>query len=103
MKIIPTQNFLLVRMHDVPSDSNIELPEGLKREPYGEVILAGPDCKMCKVGDFVLFRPDNFVCGFEEHTDPRFIIPEPAVFAFCDPEATQSGVTELKVLKTPAE
>lgn len=103
MKITPTYNYLLVRMHDVPSKSGIKLPQGLQRQPYGEVVEAGPDCKVCKVGDLILFRPDNYVAGFDQGGDERFVIPEPAVFAFCDPVISQSGHTEPKILKTPED
>ncbi len=103
MQIIPQQNYLLIRVHDAPSDSSIELPSGLQREPYGEVILAGPDCIFVQPGDKILYMPSALLVGFDQHTDPRFIISEGSVFAKCDPEATQDGHTELKIVKNPAE
>ena len=103
MRVIPTYNFLLIRMHDIGTDSDIELPEGFRREPYGEVLEAGPDCKVCQVGDLVLFLPQNMIAAFDKGHDERFIIPEPAVFAKCDPRVTQAGVEELKILKNPPE
>lgn len=103
MKLTPTYNYLLIRVHNVPTDSPIELPETAQQEPYGEVIAAGPDCKVCKVGDKVVYRPDNLVCGFDQGKDERFIIPEPAVFAFIEPGVNQEGYSEPKILKNPPE
>lgn len=103
MKVIPTQYFLLIRMHDVPSDSTVQLPEGLKREPYGEVIAHGPQCTFCTTGDFVLFLPNEYMAGFDQGHDERFIIAESCVFAKCDPEMTQDGAIKTKTEKNPAE
>lgn len=103
MKIIPQQNYLLVRLYDEPSDSSVVLPEGLAREPYGKIVLAGPDCKFCKEGDNILFMRSALLTGFDQGHDERFIISEGSVYAKCDPEATQDGHTELKILKNPAE
>jgi hypothetical protein len=103
MKITPTYNYLLIRVHNMPTGSEIELPESAQREPYGEVILTGPDCKVCKVGDKVLYLPANLVAGFDQHKDERFIIPEPAVFGFIDPDMNQDGYPEPKILKNPQE
>lgn len=83
MNIIPCTNHLLVRMHDVPTgDGKIIRPDSSDPiTPYGEVIAAGPDCKFVEAGELVFFRPDNMTAGFDPHGDPRFIVPEPAVFA----------------------
>lgn len=78
MKLIPTQYYLLIRIRDVAADSKVVLPEGVHRQPHGEVIDTGPDCKFCKVGDRVLFMLNN-VLRFE-HTEDA-IIAEGAVFA----------------------
>ena len=102
MKIIPTQNYILVRMHDISSDSDIQLPEGLQREPYGEVVLCGPECKFTKPGQTVLFHPLSII-GFDKGGDARYIVSEGSVFAICDPEVTQDGHTELKIVKNSPE
>ena len=94
MKIIPTQRYLLVCLHDQPSDTKIALPDGAERECYGEVLLAGPDCQFVKSGDLVLFMPQTTVIGFDRGTtEERYIVSEGSIFATCDPEATQSDAT----------
>lgn len=103
MQIIPQQNYLLIRVHDVPSDSAVALPEGIQREPYGEVIAHGSDCKFCMTGDFVLYMPSALLTGFDQFGDQRFIISEGSVFAKCDPATNQAGLSEPKILKNPAE
>lgn len=78
MKLIPQQYYLLIQIRDVASDSKVLLPEGVQRQPHGEVIAVGPDCKFCKVGDRVMFMLNN-VIRFEHTQDA--IIAEGAVFA----------------------
>lgn len=78
MKIQPTQNNLLVEMHDVQTDSKIHLPDSAKRFPHGLVIAKGPDCKFCNVDDRVLFLPDNLL-GFETTEGPKYILNEGSV------------------------
>lgn len=78
MKLIPQQYYLLIQIRDVAADSKIQLPEGVLRQPHGEVIAVGPDCKFCKVGDRIMFMLQN-VIRFE-HTEDA-IIAEGAVFA----------------------
>ena len=99
MKIIPQQNYLLGVVKDLPSDSGVLLPEGMQREPYGLILEVGPDCKFVKKGDKILF----FVSSVMKFDEDRFVIAEGCVFALCDPEATQDGHTELKIVKNPAE
>jgi NADPH:quinone reductase-like Zn-dependent oxidoreductase len=81
----------------------IKLPDGLNIEPYGEVIAVGPDCKIVKVGDFVMFVPQAYIAGFDQGADERFIISEGSVFAFVDPNMSQEGVVEPKIVKNSAE
>ena len=83
MQIIPTQNYILVRIHDAAAPvSGLVLPEGSsERQPYGEVIAVGPDCKLCTPGESVLFLPGNLLAGFDQGNDAKFILPEGAVFA----------------------
>lgn len=78
MKLIPQQYYLLIRIRDIAADSKIALPEGVLRQPHGEVIAVGPDCKFCHVGDKVMFMLNNLVRF--EHTEDA-IIAEGAVFA----------------------
>lgn len=99
MKIIPQQNYILGVIRDLPSTAGIELPSGMQREPYGFVLEVGPDCKFVKKGQNVLFFPSSII-RFDED---RFVISEGSVFAFCDPETTQDGHTELKIVKNPPE
>jgi hypothetical protein len=87
MKIQPTQTFLLVRMHEMNDTKKlVALPDNNSIVvPYGEVISVGPDCKS-KPGDFVPFLPSNMIAGFDQHNDPKFIVPESAVFGYYIPE-----------------
>lgn len=85
MTIIPTQAFLLIRVHNVPDQGTILTPDATKL-PYGEVLAAGPKCEFCAVGDSVLFRPENYVAGFDQGQDEKFIIPEAAVFGKVSPD-----------------
>lgn len=80
--IYPTQNFLLVRMKNLKEpEGGLILPQASEpMHPYGEVIARGPHCKICDVGDNVLFLPNNMVAGFDEGPDAKFIIAETAVF-----------------------
>lgn len=72
-------------------------------EPYGEVIAVGPDCKIVKVGDKVLFVPEAYVAGFDRGSDERFIISEGSVFALVELDVNQDGSIEPKIVKTPPE
>jgi NADPH:quinone reductase-like Zn-dependent oxidoreductase len=103
MKITPTSNFCLVRMRDLYTQNLIKLLEGVKIEPYGEVVAVGPDCKTVKVGDRVLFVPEAYVAGFDQGNDERFIISEGSVFGFIDLDVNQDGSREPKIVKTPPE
>jgi len=103
MKITPTTNFCLVRMRDLYTHNAIKLLEGVKIEPYGEVVATGPDCKTAKVGDKVLFVPEAYVAGFDQGNDERFIISEGSIFAFVELDMNQEGVAEPKIVKTPPE
>lgn len=96
MKIKPLTYFLLVRMHDVGEQSKLHLPEGATITPYGEVIATGPDCKNIKVGDKILFLPENFISGFDKGGDERFVIPESAVFGLIDTEEDQDGTPTIQ-------
>lgn len=78
MKIKPTFSFLLVQLSDVPTKSNIILPDGQKRMPYGEVIDLGPDCKTFKLSDRIICLPDNLL-GFEDSRGPVYLVNESAV------------------------
>lgn len=100
MKITPTQKFLLVRMDDAAQLDQIGLPEGTYAEPYGDVILCGPDCTFIKVGDKVAFNPQNIIAGFDKGGDERMIIPESAVIAYIDPEHDQVGQKRFSVVES---
>lgn len=103
MKITPTTNYCLVRMRDRYTNNVVKLLEGVKIEPYGEVVAVGPDCKIVKVGDNVLFVPEAYIAGFDQGADERFIISEGSVFGFIDLNVNQDGVAEPKIVKTPPE
>ena len=82
-------------MHDVGEQSKLHLPEGASITPYGEVIAIGSDCKSIKVGDKVLFLPENYIAAFDKGGDERFVIPESSVFAIIDPEKDQDGTSAI--------
>lgn len=69
MKIQPSNKHLLIRIVDLThSDAGIVLPDGVRPNPYGEVIAIGPDVKEFYVGDKVLFLP-NGIIGFNQTDD----------------------------------
>lgn len=81
MTIQPAQNYLLIRMQDLKTDSRLVLPETSgPLHPHGKVLLVGPFCEFTKEGDLVLFLPQNLIMGFNEQTSSEcFLLPETAV------------------------
>ena len=101
MKLIPLKGYLVIRMQNVKPEGGIELPEGTELEPYGVIVVQPDPTSQFKVGDKVIFRPDNIIAGFDKGGDERFIIPQSCIYAFCDPDSTQDGAEKLTVLPTP--
>lgn len=80
MKLQPTQNYVLIRIHDQARDSSIILPEGTQFKPYGEVVAFGPDVTAdIDAGDKVHFIPSALI-GYDE-TEKLCFIAEPSILA----------------------
>lgn len=64
MQAIPLRDYIICRHKDgkQPDKPIIIVPEtAAKLAPYGEVLVVGPDCKLTKVGDNVLYLPGNAI------------------------------------------
>lgn len=83
MTIQPTYSNVLVEMHDAKTTTDLILPQSAKAIlPYGLVIACGPDCKIVKFGQKVLF---NFGLGQPYGTHPndkKLLINEGLIEAF---------------------
>lgn len=83
----PTQNYVLIRLHEGAKPEGVLLPEHLQVKPYGEVLAVGPDCSTrrigngqhynLQIGDRVHFLPSSLI-GYDESERTCFIA-EPSI------------------------
>lgn len=93
MTIQPTRKHIVVEFHDARTSSiaGLELPDGVKTEPYAVAIRCGPAVTVCKPGDRVAFLPNCGPIKMDEHQPDGsrksvFIIHEDVIFGIFEGE-----------------
>ncbi len=87
MKLQPTQNYVLIKLHETSRDSDILLPEGTQFKPYGEVVAVGPDCSYSKEDGIKAIQPGmkvlclpSALLGYDE-AEQLYFLAEPSILA----------------------
>ena len=82
MTLHPLRNYILCSVHegrDLPE--GFTLPDGVELQPFAKVIACGPECKLHKLGDMVLFNPSNAIFADTIDDQKCVIVPETCTFA----------------------